>query len=53
MSELREFEYVLERQADGGFLIYIPKLPGLASEGATREGRSRCFAMRFPVTSRA
>jgi antitoxin HicB len=37
MSEPREFEYVLERQSDGGFLIYVPELPGLATEGATRE----------------
>jgi antitoxin HicB len=37
MSETREFEYVLERQSDGGFLIYVPELPGLATEGATRE----------------
>jgi len=37
MSEPREFEYVLERQSDGGFLIYVPELPGLATEGDTRE----------------
>lgn len=37
MSEPREFEYVLEPQSDGGFLIYVPELPGLATEGDTRE----------------
>lgn len=37
MPEPSEFEYVLERQSDGGFLIYVPELPGLATEGDTRE----------------
>jgi antitoxin HicB len=37
MPEPREFEYVLECQSDGGFLIYVPELPGLATEGTTRE----------------
>jgi len=35
--EPREFEYVLEPQSDGGYLIYVPELPGLATEGQTRE----------------
>lgn len=30
-------EYVLEPQPGGGFLIYVPELPGLATEGATPE----------------
>jgi excisionase family DNA binding protein len=37
MPELHDFEYVLERQPDGGYLIYVPELPGLATEGSTRE----------------
>lgn len=37
MDQPREFEYVLARQSDGGFLIYVPELPGLATEGSTRE----------------
>lgn len=28
---------MLERQPDGGYLIYVPELPGLATEGPTRE----------------
>jgi len=37
MAEVGGFEYVVERQPDGGFLIYVPELRGLATEGATRE----------------
>jgi predicted RNase H-like HicB family nuclease len=37
MAEPREFEYVLQRRSHGGFLIYVPELPGLTTEGATRE----------------
>ena len=37
MPELHDFEYVLERQPDGGYLIHVPELPGLATEGSTRE----------------
>jgi predicted RNase H-like HicB family nuclease len=37
IHEPREFEYVLEPQSDGGFLIYVPELPGLSTEGSTRE----------------
>lgn len=37
MPKLHDFEYVLERQRDGGYLIYVPDLPGLATEGSTRE----------------
>jgi predicted RNase H-like HicB family nuclease len=36
MPELQDFEYVLEGQPDGGYLIYVPELPGLATEGSTR-----------------
>jgi excisionase family DNA binding protein len=37
MPKLDDIEYVLERQPDGGYLIYVPELPGLATEGSTRE----------------
>jgi predicted RNase H-like HicB family nuclease len=37
MPELEDIEYVLERQPNGGYLIYVPELPGLATEGSTRE----------------
>lgn len=32
-----EPKYVLERQPDGGFVIYVPGLPGLSTEGASRD----------------
>lgn len=37
MTTPSEFEYVLEGQSDGSFLIYVPELPGLVTEGATRD----------------
>ena len=37
MTELHGFEYVLERQSEGGYLIYVSELQGLATEGSTRE----------------
>jgi len=37
MPELQDIEYVLERQPDGGYLIYVPELRGPATEGSTRE----------------
>lgn len=37
MEQAREWEYVLEPQEEGGFLIYVPDLPGVATEGATRD----------------
>jgi predicted RNase H-like HicB family nuclease len=37
MPDLHDYEYVLERQPDGGYLIHVPELPGLATEGGTRE----------------
>jgi predicted RNase H-like HicB family nuclease len=37
MPELDDIEYVLERQPNGGYLIYVPELPGLATEGSTCE----------------
>lgn len=37
MPSQPEFGYVLVRQSDASFLIYVPELPGLATEGTTRE----------------
>ncbi|MEK6273205.1 MAG: type II toxin-antitoxin system HicB family antitoxin [Actinomycetota bacterium] len=37
MAEPREYEYVLEPQQDGGYLIYVPDLPDVATEGRTKE----------------
>jgi predicted RNase H-like HicB family nuclease len=37
MPELNDIEYVLECQPGGAYLIYVPELPGLATEGSTRE----------------
>jgi predicted RNase H-like HicB family nuclease len=37
MPEPQDIEYVLEPQPNGGYLIYVPELPGLATEGSTRE----------------
>jgi len=37
MPELDDLKYVLESQPEGGYVVYIPALPGLATEGATRE----------------
>jgi len=36
-SDPAESDCVLEPQPGGGFLIYVPELPGLATEGATRQ----------------
>jgi 5-methylcytosine-specific restriction enzyme subunit McrC len=53
MPESREFEYMLECQSRGGYLIYVPELPGLATEGPTARRRSQCSATRSLDTSRA
>ncbi|MEK6972422.1 MAG: type II toxin-antitoxin system HicB family antitoxin [archaeon] len=31
------FEIVLEKQSDGGYAVYVPKLPGCISQGDTKE----------------
>lgn len=31
----REFEVVFEREEDGGYSVYVPALPGCASQGDT------------------
>lgn len=37
MDELREYEVVLSSEADGGFSVFVPELPSVASQGETRE----------------
>lgn len=33
----REYEVVLTREADGGYSVTVPALPGCVSQGETRE----------------
>ena len=33
----RRFTVVIEREPDGGFSVYVPDLPGCASQGDTHE----------------
>jgi predicted RNase H-like HicB family nuclease len=33
----RRFTVVLEREVEGGFSVYVPDLPGCASQGETEE----------------
>ncbi len=37
MSTSREYEVVLTPEAEGGFSVVVPALPGCASHGETRE----------------
>ena len=37
MSESREYAVVLQPEAEGGFSVFVPALPGCASQGETRE----------------
>lgn len=32
-----KYHVVLEKQEEGGFLVYIPELPGCHTQGETRE----------------
>ncbi|MDO8538547.1 MAG: type II toxin-antitoxin system HicB family antitoxin [archaeon] len=32
-----DFEIVLEKQKEGGFTVYVPKLPGCISQGETKK----------------
>jgi len=36
MEQQREFEVVLQPEDEGGFSVFVPGLPGCASQGATR-----------------
>lgn len=33
---MREYAVVLERKEDGGYSVYVPDLPGCASQGDTK-----------------
>jgi predicted RNase H-like HicB family nuclease len=37
MSTSREYEVVLTPEAEGGFSVAVPALPGCTSQGETRE----------------
>jgi predicted RNase H-like HicB family nuclease len=37
MSASREYEVVLTPEAEGGFSVTVPALPGCTSQGGTRE----------------
>lgn len=37
MVSQREFEVVLQPEEEGGFSVFVPGLPGCASQGETRE----------------
>lgn len=37
MDELREYEVVLSSEADGGFSVFVPELPSVATQGDTCE----------------
>ena len=37
MAEARQFEVVLQPEEEGGFSVFVPGLPGCASQGETRE----------------
>jgi predicted RNase H-like HicB family nuclease len=42
MEGTREYEVVLSPEANGGFSVFVPELPSVATEGETRE---EAFAM--------
>ncbi len=37
MAEQREYEIVLQPEAEGGFSVSVPHLPGCHTQGETRE----------------
>ncbi len=37
MEHSREYEVVLQPEAEGGYSVYVPGLPGCVSQGETRE----------------
>jgi antitoxin HicB len=37
MATAHEFEVVLQAEAEGGFSVFVPQLPGCASQGETKE----------------
>jgi len=42
MSQQREYEVVLQREPEGGFSVFVPELPSVATQGETR---AEAFAM--------
>lgn len=37
MSEQREYEIVLQAEPEGGFSVFVPELPSVATQGRTVE----------------
>lgn len=37
MERAREFEVVLQPEEEGGYSVFVPGLPGCASQGETRD----------------
>ncbi len=37
MSRPREYEIVLQPEPEGGFSVFVPELPSVATQGETRE----------------
>lgn len=37
MSQNREYEVVLQPEPEGGFSVFVPELPSVATQGETRE----------------
>lgn len=37
MAESREFEVILQTEPEGGFSVFVPDLPSVATQGETRE----------------
>lgn len=37
MESTREYEVVLRREAEGGFSVFVPDLPSVATQGETRD----------------
>jgi len=37
MAESREYEVILQTEPEGGFSVFVPDLPSVATQGETRE----------------
>jgi len=37
MERQREYEVILSPEAEGGFSVFVPELPGVATQGDTRD----------------
>lgn len=42
MTEQRQYEVILQPEPEGGFSVFVPELPSVATQGETRE---EAFAM--------